>query len=294
MMYHCIAVKLCIPSDTENFEDPRNAHLHQPIHNRQKYPEEENRRDHHAGRRNNVLATWPRYLFHFHANIVQKLARVVHRAGDLLADSSRRPGDCVALRLFVLHFNRLRGHSSSSQDRRERPSLISGRGGGTRTPIPGFGDRSPNRWTTPLKTQNRSARCLLQNGKLLNFLVPGVLAARIAKLPSLDALGVLLLVLGRCVIAVFAIAALQRDDFSHGPIPFLPSPSTREGKRYSMISVTAPAPTVWPPSRIANRNPFSSATGVISVTSQLTLSPGSTISTPVGNFTSPVTSVVRK
>src|SRR5277367_598644 len=63
---------------------------------------------------------------------------------------------------------------------------------------------------------------------------------------------------------------------------------------YSMISVTAPAPTVWPPSRIANRNPFSSATGVISVTSQLTLSPGITISTPVGNFTSPVTSVVRK
>ena len=30
-----------------------------------------------------------------------------------------------------------------------------------------------------------------------------------------------------------------------------------------MISVTAPAPTVWPPSRIAKRNPFSSATGVI-------------------------------
>src|SRR5215475_12919368 len=26
----------------------------------------------------------------------------------------------------------------------------SGRGGGIRTPIPGFGDRSPNRWTTPL------------------------------------------------------------------------------------------------------------------------------------------------
>jgi hypothetical protein len=25
-----------------------------------------------------------------------------------------------------------------------------GRGGGIRTPIPGFGDRSPNRWTTPL------------------------------------------------------------------------------------------------------------------------------------------------
>src|SRR5690348_17952840 len=71
-----------------------------------------------------------------------------------------------------------------------------------------------------------------------------------------------------------------------------PNPSLNPG--YSMISVTAPAPTVWPPSRIANRNPFSSATGVISVTSQLTLSPGITISTPCASFTSPVTSVVRR
>src|SRR5208282_2736003 len=151
MMYHCIAVKLCIPSDTENFENPCNTHLDQPIHNCQKYAEEENRRDDHASRRDNVLAARPRYLLHLHTHIVQKLACVAHRAGDLLADTSRRPGDCVALRLFVLHFNRLRGHSSSSQDRRKRLSLISGRGGGTRTPIPGFGDRSPNRWTTPLK-----------------------------------------------------------------------------------------------------------------------------------------------
>jgi hypothetical protein len=56
--------------------------------------------------------------------------------------------------------------------------------------------------------------------KLLNFFVPGVLAARIAKLPGLDAFGVLLLVLGRRVVAVFAIAALQRNDFSHDLIPF--------------------------------------------------------------------------
>src|ERR1700722_3504752 len=66
------------------------------------------------------------------------------------------------------------------------------------------------------------------------------------------------------------------------------------GHVYSMISATAPAPTVWPPSRIANRNPFSSATGVISVISADTLSPGITISPPCGSFTSPVTSVVRK
>src|SRR5258708_22309084 len=72
----------------------------------------------------------------------------------------------------------------------------------------------------------------------------------------------------------------------------VPKPSLETA--YSMISVTAPAPTVCPPSRIANRRPFSKATGVISVTSQLTLSPGITISTPAGSFMSPVTSVVRK
>ena len=61
-----------------------------------------------------------------------------------------------------------------------------------------------------------------------------------------------------------------------------------------MISVTAPAPTVWPPSRMAKRSPFSSATGVIRSIYMLTLSQGITISTPVGSFTFPVTSVVRK
>ncbi len=71
--------------------------------------------------------------------------------------------------------------------------------------------------------------------------MPGVLAARIAKLPSLDALRVLLLVLGRRVVAVFAIAALQRNDFSHDLIPSLALPSILRGEnRYSMISVTAP------------------------------------------------------
>jgi hypothetical protein len=50
--------------------------------------------------------------------------------------------------------------------------------------------------------------------------VPGMLAARIAKLPRLQAVGVLLLVFGRCVVAVFAIAALQRNDFPHELILF--------------------------------------------------------------------------
>src|SRR5450755_2991880 len=53
------------------------------------------------------------------------------------------------------------------------------------------------------------------------------------------------------------------------------------------ISATTPAPTVRPPSRIAKRNSFSIAMGVISSTSIDTLSPGITISVPVGKVTEP-------
>src|SRR5437660_2355497 len=63
---------------------------------------------------------------------------------------------------------------------------------------------------------------------------------------------------------------------------------------YSMIFATTPAPTVLPPSRMAKRSPCSIAIGVISVTTIFTLSPGITISVPLGSSTDPVTSVVRK
>src|SRR2546426_6143622 len=49
---------------------------------------------------------------------------------------------------------------------------------------------------------------------------------------------------------------------------------------YSVISVTTPAPTVRPPSRIANRSPFSIATGVISSIAIVKLSPGLPLSPP--------------
>jgi hypothetical protein len=45
-------------------------------------------------------------------------------------------------------------------------------------------------------------------------------AARIAELLRLYSLGMLLLVLRSRVVAVLAIRALQRDDFSHDLIPF--------------------------------------------------------------------------
>src|SRR5215469_1027269 len=63
---------------------------------------------------------------------------------------------------------------------------------------------------------------------------------------------------------------------------------------YSLTAVTTPAPTVRPPSRIAKRRPGSQATGMMSSTSILMLSPGITISTPSGSLIVPVTSVVRK
>ena len=45
---------------------------------------------------------------------------------------------------------------------------------------------------------------------------------------------------------------------------------------------------------MAKRRPCSIAIGVISVTTIFTLSPGITISVPLGSSTAPVTSVVRK
>src|SRR4051794_4080157 len=63
---------------------------------------------------------------------------------------------------------------------------------------------------------------------------------------------------------------------------------------YLRILVTRPAPTVRPPSRMANRRPSSMAMGWMSSTVISVLSPGMTISVPEGRVTTPVTSVVRK
>ena len=86
------------------------------------------------------------------------------------------------------------------------------------------------------------------------------------------------------IIPVLACFTGQCHDVTHsGMVSF-----------YSIISLMTPAPTVLPPSRMANRNSFSIAMGVIKLTSIDTLSPGITISMPSGNVVTPVTSVVRK
>ncbi len=63
---------------------------------------------------------------------------------------------------------------------------------------------------------------------------------------------------------------------------------------HAMILVTRPAPTVRPPSRMANFSPASMAIGFLRWTVMSVLSPGMTMSLPSGRTTSPVTSVVRK
>ena len=61
---------------------------------------------------------------------------------------------------------------------------------------------------------------------------------------------------------------------------------------YSIMRVNAPAPTVLPPSLMANLSPCSIATGLINSMVILTSSPGIAISIPSGSLIAPVTSVV--
>jgi hypothetical protein len=70
----------------------------------------------------------------------------------------------------------------------------------------------------------------------------GLLPARIAKLLRFQAFRVLLLVLARGVVAVLAIPALQRDDFSH--LLFLSSKASSQsswsGLREDQLSTRTP------------------------------------------------------
>ena len=152
-----------------------------------------------------------------------------------------------------------------------------------------------------------------------------MLSAAVAKLLKLQPLRHGLSILGGRIIPFFALTALQRNNFprhknnsyrlrtknwkliagSSDPGLLFPqiSAKLRSARQvghpplilcYCTISEIVPAPTVWPPSRIAKRRPFSMATGVINSMTRLTLSPGITISVPAGNSATPVTSVVRR
>src|SRR5580698_3474451 len=86
-----------------------------------------------------------------------------------------------------------------------------GRGGGIRTPTAGFGDRRSTIEPTPLQQWPKPPTAR----KLFHFFVRRVLTAILAKLSRLEPVGMLLPVLRSRVISVFAVIALQRDNFSH-------------------------------------------------------------------------------
>src|SRR5271169_4963431 len=122
------------------------------------------------------------------------------------------PGDSSLL-IFTARVAMLRFPFTSPA---ARVLLNPGRGGGIRTPIPGFGDRSPNRWTTPLRSKPvLPSEHLL---KLFRFFMRRVLPARPAELLGLQAVRMLLLVFCGGVIPILAITTLQRNDFPHSLI----------------------------------------------------------------------------
>ena len=142
---------------------------------------------------------------------------------------------------------------------------------------------------------------------LFRLFVISVFAATATELTKLQPVGRGFLILSRNVVAALTLATLKDDVVSRHilfpglclwPLAVIRSfqrPKTKvQSPSYSTTSETVPAPTVRPPSRIANRSPFSIAIGAINSISIATLSPGITISTPSGRCATPVTSVVRK
>ena len=124
---------------------------------------------------------------------------------------------------------------------------------------------------------------------LLDLLMNGMFLAESAVFPHFQLFSCCTLVLGGTVVSPLALCTSQMNGYSH-----LLFSKTVLIPAYSIILLMTPAPTVRPPSRIANLNPSSIAIDVINFTSIVTLSPGITISTPSGKVTTPVTSVVRK
>ena len=150
---------------------------------------------------------------------------------------------------------------------------------GFEPPSPGFGIRCSSRWS------------YWPNLPLLRFFVGCVGMAESAILLELQFFRRRPLIFSRCIISSLALTAFECNNISH-----LFSSLICElcCLYYSITSETTPAPTVRPPSRIANRNSFSRAIGVISSPVNSTLSPGITISIPSGRVARPVTSVVLK
>ena len=170
---------------------------------------------------------------------------------------------------------------------------------------------------TPMKSAIANWQLAIGNWQSsFGFFVARVLAATATEFAEFQAIRRGFLILGRHVVPALAITTLKHNviawhllisyflfsiaNFIADLIKHRSLSSNRQSAianrqyRYSTMSETVPAPTVRPPSRIAKRSPFSIAIGAINSISIATLSPGITISTPVGKAATPVTSVVRK
>jgi len=121
-------------------------------------------------------------------------------------------------------------------------------------------------------------------------------AAHLAELTQLEARRSALHAPAGPVVAAVALGALHRDVLASSAFLLRhrrPPRACGARPSYSTTSTTTPAPTVRPPSRMANFSSFSMAMGVISSTSISALSPGMHMSMPK-SLAVPVTSVVRK
>jgi len=131
---------------------------------------------------------------------------------------------------------------------------------------------------------------------LFGFAMGSMFTTKATVFTELKPLGLDFLVFGRRIVPLLTLSACKGNYVTHSL--FLDPPARGRGnsavKDYSMISLTTPAPTVRPPSRMAKRSSLSMAIGVIRFTVMLALSPGITISVPSASSQIPVTSVVRK
>ncbi len=163
---------------------------------------------------------------------------------------------------------------------------------GFEPPTSGFGVRRSTVRATGLhlyiKKLRLSKYSLDRIRKLFRFAVLGMLPTKATIFAKLKFVRCRSFIFGCRVISLLTLSASKCYNNSHSYSLFLISVI------YSMMSLTTPAPTVRPPSRIANRNSFSIAMGVINSAVTEILSPGITISTFSGSVTIPVTSVVRK
>src|SRR5579875_1004662 len=229
-MYHCFGIEF--PSVTcKVVQHPICRAAEDRIRGEKEQPEKRNGYRHHDCCRPNFLARGPVHLLQLYLDLMEERPKPLRIADDL-ADRLRYRKRCSPICFFSIQFCRLCHVLRISLPLlRLRPlqplfPTKAGRGGGIRTPTSGFGDRRSAVEPTPLNFRaggSKFAGCLqaLMPRALLNFLVRRVLATGVAIFPRFEPVRMFLPVFRGRVIAIFAFAALQRDNFSHDPCTLL-------------------------------------------------------------------------